>query len=289
MSRLRELVDPVIGRWDLPSGRVELVRRIAEKLVAKPGNDVASKEKVTDALLQLLADDKLELPDDAISKDDFDPSFLDIAKNAITTALADAGLGGLGPLTVGAIKFINNSLDRCGVAPDSVEKPVGPPVQQKNGRPVIVFFLEEDSNGLPLLPAIAGDPRFARTRLILAFEHWQGKLKLDVTQTELPDQANLIVTGERFGPRVPDSRLALTDVGPPHGKKCRMVFDLAEVNLTKDEFEATAAHEFGHALGVRHRHAAKKGQLMSPSLSSIKEPLDADIAAAVRHAKWDKA
>jgi hypothetical protein len=69
-------------------------------------------------------------------------------------------------------------------------------VEVKNGRHVVVFFLEEENN-LPLLPAVGGDPRFARTRLMRAFEHWEARLKMDVTQTDDHTAANLIVSGRK--------------------------------------------------------------------------------------------
>jgi hypothetical protein len=43
-----------------------------------------------------------------------------------------------------------------------------------------------------------------------------------------------------------------------------MIFDLAEKALTKEQFQATASHELGHALGIYHRDVAGSGQLMRP-------------------------
>jgi Matrixin len=278
--------DKVIGdifkRFILPAGKTALLDRVATALTAKGSNDIASKDNLAKALKRLLVDGKLHLPESAVPDAEL-PPLLGQATAAIKAALAASGqphLALLGELSAGAIKFINNSFDRCG-GNDISNPPPGPELGNNNGKPVIVFWLEEDENGLPVLPAVAGDPRFARTRLMLAFEHWQGRLNLDITQTDDRSKANLIVTGRTFGAEVDDSVLALTDIGPPRGVQLRMVFDLAETTLTKDQFEATASHELGHALGIHHRDVPEASQLMSPMLSDIVAPQEGDLRAAV--------
>jgi hypothetical protein len=64
-----------------------------------------------------------------------------------------------------------------------------------------------------------------------------------------------------------------------------LVFDDTET-WDEDKFVATAAHEIGHLLGLRH--AAGKGQLMSPFRSSIKKPTKEDVKrlAEVRGRPW---
>jgi hypothetical protein len=137
------------------------------------------------------------------------------------------------------------------------------------------------------LPPIEGSPFLARSKLKQGFENWEGVLNVDITRTPDRTKANLLVTGKDFGPEVDDSVLALTDIGPPHGVQIRMVFDTAERSLTREQFVALAAHELGHALGIKHAEVPGNAHLMSDTLSTVTEPDAADMAAAERH-NWKK-
>jgi hypothetical protein len=76
------------------------------------------------------------------------------------------------------------------------------------------------------------------------------------------------------------SVVAIADVGPPRDRQLELSFDRAET-WTPHKFKATAAHEFGHNLGIRHIGEAR--QLMNETLhDDIDAPQKADIAAAVR-------
>jgi hypothetical protein len=163
--------DPILGdvfkRFILPAGKQAALDQIAGTLVAR-GGDVAAKDNVVKALRRLLVDGKFNLSDGPIAPAEMG-SFLGQAQKALKLALIASGqpqIAALGELTAGAIKFINNSFDRCG-GNDVGNPPPGPPVAVTSGKPTIVFFLEEDANGLPMLPAIAGC-RLARTQLMLA-------------------------------------------------------------------------------------------------------------------------
>jgi Matrixin len=278
-----KIIEAVFKRFEAADSKLDLLSRIAEKLIAtEDGHDTASPDKVVLALRRLVADGKFLLPKDAVSKADFKDSFINDARNALETVLKASGqpqLVAAGKLSVGAIKFINNIFDRCG-GNDLVERPHGPPVEQKNGRHLFVYWVEEDAQERPLLPPVEGSVELARSKLKSGFENWEGVLKLDVTRTGDRTAANLIVTGRDFGPEIDDSVLALTDIGPPGNVQLRMVFDTAEKTLTREQFVALAAHEFGHALGIKHSDVPSSGQLMNGLLSTISEPEEGDKRAA---------
>jgi len=279
------IIDGVFKRFQLPGGKLALLERLATTLLDKGVNDPPAKDNLLKALKRLAVDGKFKLPDGNVADNQLS-GLATLAQNAIKVALAGSGvpqLALISELSAGAIKFINNSFDQCG-GNDVSNPPPGPPVELKNGRHVIVFWVEEDENGLPMLPAVGGDPRFARSRLVRAFESWEVRLKMDVTRTDDRTAANLIVSGRTFGSEVDDSVLALTDIGPPNGTQVRMIFDLAEIHLSKDDFEACAAHEFGHAIGIKHADVSQSQplQLMNGTISAIREPQDDDLAAAVR-------
>lgn len=282
-----KIIDAVFKRFELADAKMDLLNRIAEKLVATAdGSDVADQSKIVLALRRLVADGKLVLPKDAISKADFKDVFLQDARTAIESVLKKSGQPHLALagqlLSIAAMKFLNNTYDRCG-GNDLVEKPKGPKIEFANGRHVIVYWVEEGADGRPLLPPVEGFPELARSKLKEGFEKWEGVLNVDVTRTFDRTKANLIVTGKDFGPEVDDSVLALTDIGPPHDVQLRMVFDTAERTLTREQFIALAAHEFGHALGIKHAQVSGNGHLMSDLLSNISEPGNDDIAAAKTH------
>lgn len=285
-------IDAVFDRFKKAMERKPEFETIADNLMGKfGGEDVAGKENITKALLNLAANRLLPLP----SGGDID-SLVNTASSALDLFLEKSersDLVGANNISARAIKLLNKKLkvDPCG-GNTKGNPPPGPDLAQRNGRHVVVYYLEFDENELPRLPKIKGDSRFAQSRLKPAFDAWEGELKLDVVTTDNPEQANLLITGRTFGSEVAafggESVLALTDVGPPNGQQLRMVFDLAEDDLTMSQFQATAAHEFGHALGVKHAFVDKTGDLMSPMLSQISTPSADDINAAVKHGGWVK-
>ena len=114
-----------------------------------------------------------------------------------------------------------------------------------------------------------------------AFASWQVHLHLKVDVTEKQENANLVVSADQLQ-GAPPNFIALTDIGPPNGRQLRMVFDVAE-SWDADTFRSCAAHEFGHALGVRHRDVPQEGQLMNDSLDKkVKFPGAFDLQAAKR-------
>lgn len=277
----------VFQRFENAAKKKPLLGRISEKLVAMAaGGDAstspADKELVLAALQRLVAEGILDLPLDAVSEIDFQSSFLETAQSALSSVLVNLKhpeFAGILALSVPAIKLINNSFNRCGSTTKG-NPPPGPDIKVEDGQPVVVYFVEEDANGSPLLPKVDGSPKTARKLLMTGFQRWAGVLNLGLDRTDDPAEANLFVTGRDFGREVPDSVLALTDIGPPRGVQLRMVFDTAEAYSSRDQFIAVAAHELGHALGIHHSDVASSGDLMSPFLSQITEPGDADKRAA---------
>lgn len=288
MPKLSEKIDGVFTRFNLSNGKLALLDKIADSLVGQGGGDLADRDNLLKAIKRLAVDGKFTLPEGNVPANQIG-GLATLAQGAIKLVLSNSGIPQLAlidAVSAGAIKFINNSFDQCG-GNDVANPPAGPPIEVKNGRHVVVYYLEEGENKLPQLPAVGGDPRFARTRLTRAFEHWEARLKMDVTQTDDHTAANLIISGRTFGSEIDDSVLALTDIGPPNGTQIRMIFDLAEIHLTKDDFEACAAHEFGHAIGIRHADVSQSQplQLMNATLGTVKEPQkdeNGDLAAAVR-------
>lgn len=282
--------------FKIPSKKEAALERIAKELhenqVASGANG-RTVDEITRVVKRLFVEKVLVLPDNADANQNYAPEFLNLATNAITTALRLSGqpqLAAAAPLAVESIKFILDKFNRCG-GHDRGDPPSGPVVKQNpvNGRFVVRYFVEQDPNtGEPLLPAVEGSRVLARGVLEFAFTSWAGFLKLDVDRADTVATANLIVTGRTFGTGIPRNVLALTDIGPPGGVsggkpvQLRMVFDLGETYNSKLEFAATAAHEFGHALGIRHRDVSQGRQLMNDMLSDISMPQHFDLEAAVR-------
>lgn len=279
----------------IDSKQKAVLAKIAKELVAQHLGSSASpgaEKDVGDALARLVIEKVLELPEIRDPARDFQPEFVDLAANALRAALMATGQPALmaaSPLADDAIKWILKKFNRCGGI-DRGNPPDGPVIKEDNqGRHVVRYFIEEDENKEPVLPAVEGSRKRARGILELAFGSWELFLKLDIVRTGKLNDANLIVTGRTFGGEVPGNVLALTDIGPPGGLagvkpvQLRMVFDLGETFDDRRDFEATAAHEMGHALGIRHRDIVQPiGQLMNDTLTGVTIPREFDLQAAVQ-------
>jgi hypothetical protein len=276
-----------------------LIEKMARKLLKKyqsggiasdPSGDLIPTEgELIDGLTQLLKEKKLDLGA-ATEADEYKDALLDIVRDTVLNLQKDSGnqLVTDGILGRRMLKWIRERRN-CGVTDQRPLAP-GPPLgKDSKGRHVIRYFIEEEtlpdgSKGfkLPRL-GTAGSTNFALFHLSIALESWFMFLNLEVSQTGDPANANLIITTELLPASAPDNYLALTDIGPPQRGQLRLTFDKAE-SWTSDLFQACAAHEFGHALGIRHQDVRQPRQLMNDTLSDIKEPQAQDIAVA--RATW---
>jgi hypothetical protein len=140
-----------------------------------------------------------------------------------------------------------------------------------------VRYFIDNSGELPAIPNLPGNKVLKLLRE--ALESWVEVCDLDVKQTGNRADANVIINVKLL-PGEHHSVVAIADVGPPRDRQLELSFDRAET-WTPHKFQATAAHEFGHNLGLHH--IGEPRQLMNDTLhDDIAAPQSADIAAAVR-------
>jgi hypothetical protein len=139
------------------------------------------------------------------------------------------------------------------------------------GGRLIRFFLEDD---LPPIPGANALKLFNE-----AWASWSEVIDIEVHETDTADRgdANVIV---KVGP-FPGSVVAKADIGPPGSRQLNITFDTSQP-WTALEFQATAAHEIGHLIGIKHAHVTAKNQLMNDFLDpAITTPQKFDVDAAV--------
>ena len=290
-AKVDKLINALLKKVDDNNAKDSVLDGVVDLLLEGRGAELASKADLFRVLKRLHADG--DLPVQVKTLNAGNKRLLTAAANkAIDVALTSAGLGVLaGPakrLSAKAISKIGARIHSDCVSSDMFDPPGGGQVD-----PTLMLFYIHEKDGFPQLPAIeegSGIPEsqrriLARSRLIKAFKSWQAELEMTITPTTDPDKANLVISGRKLTNVSPET-LALTDIGPPHGRQLRMIFDLQETTLSRDQFQSTAAHELGHALGISHRHVPGAGALMSPRLSDIQRPTQTDVDAAVTNGGW---
>ncbi|MCG8652312.1 MAG: matrixin family metalloprotease, partial [Pirellulales bacterium] len=138
----------------------------------------------------------------------------------------------------------------------------------------LTYFVPDDELG-KLMGISVGEADLALTNAWLS---WALVCDIVVTRVGRLEESNVLVNVKMLENQ-PLSVLALADVGPPGTRRLELSFDKSE-NWSKSSFEATACHEIGHLLGIRH--IGKPRQLMNDTLhEDILTPQKHDIAAAV--------
>lgn len=271
----------------------ELISTVARKLLAKYqkkgtqaaglGDLIPSEDELAKGIFRLLQEKLVDFGDRTESAD-FDPSLLSLIENAVKNLQTESGNKLLSDGIFGrrTLRWVLNR-SACG---GQILRPTdpGPPIERNSkGRSVIRFFIEKEGSllKLPKLGSNATDT-LALNHLFIAMENWFAFLNLEVSREhDDPANANLIITTEVLE-GVPQNYLAIADIGPPNSRQLRLTFDKAET-WDPDMFEATASHEFGHVLGIRHADVPQPGQLMNPTLADgIKRPQLQDLIVAER-------
>lgn len=275
----------------------KLARKLAQKyqddgIATDPSGDlIPGADELTVGLTQLISEGKLDLGG-ATEASEFKTALLDLVVKQVKQLQEDSG-GQLLPDGVMGRRFLKwvREHPKCG-GTDRRPTPPGPAARtNSSGRHVIRYFIEEetraDGTKGPKLPrlGVGASTNLALAHMSIAFESWFMHLNLEVSQTGDPADANLLINTDLL-PGAPDNYLALTDIGPgpAMGRQLRMTFDKTE-SWTPLMFQATAAHEFGHVLGIRHRDVRQPNQLMNDSISEIATARQFDIEAA-RKLNW---
>ena len=264
----------------------ELIKILARKVFHKYTSDdtivrdvgdlLLGPDKLSEGLTNLINHKLLKLGD-ATEPGDFRPELVDIVMKTLKELQANTGKlkpdGVLGEKTLHWL--LNRPFGHHDRPLDSLPK------SKTNSSPddalhAVRYFI--DNNGE--LPQIPNHPDVKTLKLLrTALESWVDVCNLDVKQTGNKEDANVIVNVKLL-PGEHSSVVAIADVGPPRDRQLELSFDRAET-WTPHKFQATAAHEFGHNLGLHH--IGEANQLMNDTLhDDIATPQKADAAAAVR-------
>ena len=259
-----------------------LARKVFQKyasddtIVREVGDLLLGPDKLADGLTNLINNKLLKLGD-ATEPGDFRPELVDMVMKTLKGLQTNTGI--LKPDGVFGEKTLHWLLNRPFGHHDRPIESL--PKSKTTSSPddsihAVRYFI--DNNGE--LPQIPNLPEVKTLKLLReALESWVEVCNLDVKQTGNKADANVIVNVKLL-PGEHTSVVAIADVGPPRDRQLELSFDRAET-WTPHKFQATAAHEFGHNLGLHH--IGEPNQLMNDTLhDDIASPQKADIVAAVR-------
>jgi hypothetical protein len=257
-----------------------LARKIFQKyvsddsIVREVGDLLLGPEKLGEGLSNLINNRIIKLGD-ATEASDFRPELVDIVIRTLKQIQKDTGIlksdGVLGERTLHWL--FNRPFGHHHRPIESLPKSKTTAAPDDSIH-AVRYFIENDE--LPVVPSLTGPKTLKIFRE--ALESWVDVCDLDVKQTGNRADANVIVNVKALSQ--PPSVVAIADVGPPRDRQLELSFDRAET-WTPHKLQATAAHEFGHNLGLGH--IGEAGQLMNDTLhDAIAAPQKFDIEAAVK-------
>jgi len=264
----------------------ELIKVLARKvfhkytsddtIVRSVGDLLLGPDKLATGLTNLINNNLLKLGD-ATEPSDFRPELVDIVMKTLKGLQSNTGIlkadGVFGERTLHWL--LNRPFGHHDRPIESLPKSKTTS-DPSNDIHAVRYFIDNNSE-LPRIPNLP-DVKVLK-HLREALESWVDVCNLDVKQTGNKADANVVINVKLL-PGEHSSVVAIADVGPPRDRQLELSFDRAET-WTPHKFQATAAHEFGHNLGLHHIGEAR--QLMNDTLhDDIATPQAADIAAAVR-------
>ena len=262
----------------------ELIAILARKLFARQsmnpalisaaGNFLLGPGQIAEGIKNLLATGDLSLGS-ATEASDFSDALVDKVVEVVKRVQAGKpGLDVDGILGQQTLRFLLNRVFGHYNRPHESLPPSTTRSEPGVGKNAIRFFLDENR-----LPDVAGLSQGQAEQLLSeAWASWQEICDIDVKHSSKREEANVIIRVRPLTDQ-PASVLAIADVGPPRGRQLDLSFDVNE-QWTPFRFQATAAHELGHILGLNH--TAVPNQLMNDTLhDNIMLPQTDDIKAAV--------
>jgi hypothetical protein len=244
-----------------------------DSIVREVGDLMLGPDQLATGLTNLIASRMIDLGD-ATEATDFRPELVDIVLRSLKQIQKDTGIlkadGVFGQRTLHWLLNRPFGHHRRSIESLPKSKTTSDPDDQLHA---IRYHIVNDE--LPVVPGLAANKVLKLLRE--ALESWMEVCNVDVKQEGNPANANVIVSVQLL-PGQHSSVVAIADVGPPRDRQLELTFDKAET-WTAHKLQATAAHEFGHNLGLRH--ISEPSQLMNDTLhDNIASPQKFDREAA---------